>query len=411
MSLRKSPQRTPQMLAAARRNSRHSTGPVTPAAKRNVKLNALKHGAYVRDENQRQAMQALGEDPEKFEALREELRSAFAPGDAFFEKQIEDLAWLYWRRERLERTLSGLRRRALQGIERWQHRRRQEMADATFDASRHELINWNLASSEDRGVQLRLRLSYLGVLREEFKQGTYRPRQEVVFRSVYPAELGWRPQMIFALWYRFWTVVETAQKAAEDPHYVEFLRGMGELREPPGEAEHQELLRLLAEEMASAEEELAYEEKMNEERVAIERDACLAPQDDAWRILVRQEGSLDRSIDRKVRILLGLRKESARPASAPPGGRGDRQGEDFEGAGGSSPENAELVEVRGNTKMKEQSGNVIENKRPSTENQRGDGNVLEHRGGRPDPVGMAWKGEDGVGSEAPAGALPGAAAV
>jgi hypothetical protein len=194
------------------------------------------------------------------------------------------------------------------------------MADATFDASRHELINWNLASSEDPGVKLRLRLSYLGVLREEFKQGAYRERQEVVFKSVYPDELGWRPQMIYALWYRFWTVVETAQKAAEDPTYVDFLRGMGQLREPPGEAEHQELLRLLDEEMASAEEELAYEEKVNEERVAIERDACLAPQDDAWRILVRQESTLDRSIDRKVRILLGLRKESARPASAPPAG-------------------------------------------------------------------------------------------
>jgi hypothetical protein len=257
----------------------------------------LKHGAYVRDENQRQALQALGEDPEKFEALREELGSAFAPGDALWERQIEDLAWLYWRRGRLERTLSGLRRRALQEIEEWQHRRREEMAGATFEASQHELINWNLASSEDRGVKLRLRLSYLGVLREEFKQGTYRQRQGVVLESVYPEGMGWRPKLIYALWYRFWKVVETGQEAAKNPEYVEFMRETGQLGEPPGEAEQQELLRLLDEEMASTEEELAYEEKMNEERVAIERDACLAPQDDAWRILVRQEGSLDRSID------------------------------------------------------------------------------------------------------------------
>ena len=94
MSLRKAPQLTPQLLAASRRNARRSTGPRSPAAKQNSKLNALKHGAYVSDENQRQAMLALGEDPEQFQFLTHELRSAFGPGDALWEKQVEDLAWL-----------------------------------------------------------------------------------------------------------------------------------------------------------------------------------------------------------------------------------------------------------------------------------------------------------------------------
>jgi hypothetical protein len=62
MSLRKSPQLTPALLAAARRNARHSPGPRSAAAKQNVKLNALMHGAYVRDENRHKTMLALGED-------------------------------------------------------------------------------------------------------------------------------------------------------------------------------------------------------------------------------------------------------------------------------------------------------------------------------------------------------------
>ena len=41
MSLRKSPQLTPALLAAARNNAQHSTGPRSPAAKQNSKLNAL----------------------------------------------------------------------------------------------------------------------------------------------------------------------------------------------------------------------------------------------------------------------------------------------------------------------------------------------------------------------------------
>ena len=91
MSLRKSRQLTPQLLAAARQNAQHSTGPRSAAAKQNSKLNALKHGGYVSDENQRQSRlggMALGEDPQEFENLKQELRSALGPGDALWERQI-----------------------------------------------------------------------------------------------------------------------------------------------------------------------------------------------------------------------------------------------------------------------------------------------------------------------------------
>ena len=170
MSLRKSPQLTPGLLAAARRNAQHSTGPRSPAAKQNIKLNALKHGAYVTDENRRLAMQALGEDPQEFENLKQELMSALGPGDALWEKQVEDLTWLYCRRERLERAQAGLRRRALQGIDDWQHRRQQEMARVTFDASQHDMLDVHLSESTDRGVTLRRTLSFLHLLPYEFKE-------------------------------------------------------------------------------------------------------------------------------------------------------------------------------------------------------------------------------------------------
>ena len=151
MSLRKSPELTPALLAAARNNAQHSTGPRSPVAKQNSKLNALKHGAYVADENHTQAMLALGEDPEQLQTLTEELMSALGHGDALWEKQIEDLAWLYSRRERLERAEEGLRRRALQAVDDWQHRRQQEMERVTFDASQHEMLNVELSQSTDRG--------------------------------------------------------------------------------------------------------------------------------------------------------------------------------------------------------------------------------------------------------------------
>jgi len=360
MSLRKSPQLTPQLLAAARSNAQHSTGPRSPAAKQNSKLNALKHGAYVADENQRQAMRALGEDPQEFENLKQELMTTFGPGDALWGKQVDDLAWLYCRRERLQRAQEGLRRRALQGIDDWQHRRQQEMARVTFPASQHEMFNVDLSESTDRGVELRKMLSYLELLQEEVKQRTFRPRQYAVLEPFYRGMMGWRQGLIFRLLHRFSDPVYVAARQEEDEEFRQFLSKQDPACEPPGEPERQELLRLLEEEIASVREEFAYAEKGNEERVAIEREACLAPEGETWSMMLRQEAALDRSIDRKVRILLRLRKEYTDLPSAPAGEGDGARMENMEGV----PDNdimsyaSQGVEAGENLKMTERSGNV-----------------------------------------------------
>jgi hypothetical protein len=364
MSLRKSPQVTPALLAAARRNARHSTGPRSPAAKQNSKLNALKHGGYVADENHHQAMLALGEDPERLQTLTQELLSAFGPGDALWEKQIEDLAWLYWRRHRVERAQDGLKRRALQKIQDWQHRRRQQMARVTFDASQHEMLDVNLSESTDREVELRKTLSFLELVQEEVKQRSFRVRQYAVLESLYRGMTGWRPALIFRLLHRFSDPMYLDAQRADEEERQFLLRETGCAYEPPGEPERQELLRLLEEEIGGVREEFAYAEKANEERVAIERDACLAPEGETWRMMLRQEAALDRSIDRKVRILLRLRKDLTKPEVAPAGLDDGATTENIEDLPDSdiSSRNSQGMEMVEDSKMKERSGNVIENK-------------------------------------------------
>jgi hypothetical protein len=392
MSLRKSPQLTPQLLAAARQNAQHSTGPRSAAAKQNSKLNALKHGLYVSNENQHHAMRALGEDPEQFQTLTEELMSAFGPGDALWEKQIEDLAWLYWRRDRLERAQAGLKRRALQAIDDWQHRRQQEMARVTFDPSQHEMLDVNLSESTDRGVTLRRMLSFLELIREEVKQRTFRVRQYAVLESLYRDTIGWRQALIFSLLHRFGDPMYLeAQQADEEEQ--QYLRKMGFGYEPPGEPERQELLRLLEEEIASLREEFAYAEKANEERAAIERDACLAPEGETWRMMLRQEAALDRSIDRKVRILLRLRKEFTNLPVAPAGQDEGARTENLEEAFGSdiSPDNSQGGETVEDPKLKERSWNVYENKGPALSGPEQSGNVVENKGSCALNAGMLLK--------------------
>jgi hypothetical protein len=393
MSLRKSPELTPELLAATRQNARHSTGPRSPAAKQHSKVNALKHGAYVAEENYRPAMRALGEDPQGFENSKQELLSAFGPGDgdALWERQIEDLAWLYSRRDRLERAQEGLRRRALQGIDDWQHRRRQEMARVTFDASQHEMIDLGLSRSTDQGVRLRMTLSYLEVVQDEIKQRTFRVRQSAALEPLYKGMIGWRQALIFDLMYRFSDPAALAIQQHKNQEYREFLRKQGSEVDPPGEPERQELLRLLEEEIASVREEFEYAERANEERVAIERDACLAPEGETWSMLLRQEAALDRSIDRKVRILLRLRKELADLV-------GTRHGVSLhppdEGDGGRT-KNKEGVANSDNTsyhsrgregvetsKTTERRGNVFENKGSALHRREQSRNVTESRHSR-----------------------------
>jgi len=111
-------------------------------------------------------------------------------------------------------------------------------------------------------------------------------------------------------------------------------------------------------------EEFAYAEKANEERAAIERDACLAPEGETWRMMLRQEAALDRSIDRKVRILLRLRKESTNLPIAPAGRDDGGRMENIEEIPNSdiASDNSQSVGTVGDLKLSERRANVIENK-------------------------------------------------
>jgi hypothetical protein len=345
MSLRKPPELTPELLQAFRHNAQHATGPRSPAGKENVKMNALKHGFYSAAENHQLAMLALGEDPKEFEALEKQLMTTYGPGDTLWERQIEDLAKLYWRRGRLERMQTGVMRRALQEVEERQHRREIELANATFDPSHQEMLEVALAEPSDEGVRLRRILSTLGVIRclvaqtsavevcgSSVDSGTNRGPQDR--GSAQPSKDGPTSGTQSAIDNRQSTIGNGHSAIANHQSTMERLyRGMMgwrvarisrllRLRSDSSETDErqqgatpqarendlQELLRLLDEESAAVEQEFEYVEKLNAEKAAIERDACLAPVGDTWRMMLRQEGSLDRSIDRKVKIILGMRK-------------------------------------------------------------------------------------------------------
>jgi len=340
MSIRNSPQLTPQLLDAARSNARRSHGPRTAAGKQNSKMNGVKHGERSAPENHYAVMRALGEEPAQFEALKQELRDSFGAGDAFLDKQVDDLARLYWRRDRLERSQTGLMRRALLAVEEQQHRRRKEIEGASFEVG--QAINISMQAPADPAARLRLLLSFLGVIRVQVLARSFLAWQAAALQGFYGKKGGWRAARLGHLLSLFAeaavgaplvgaqadgegdvaTPLVAAQVEDEDDVDASLMGAEADgegghkgcpyvATEPADELRYNELVLLLEEERASVEEEFEYEEKLCEERAAIERDACLAPAGEEWRMMLRREESLDRAIDRKIKLLLSLRKAAA----------------------------------------------------------------------------------------------------
>ncbi len=331
MSLRKSTCLTPQRLTAARGNAQHSTGPRSEAGKQRMRMNALKHGCNAAPENEAAVMRALGEDPERYAALQRELATTYGPGDALWDRQLADLGRLYWRRNRIERMETGLMRRALQAVEELQRTRRDQIAAATFDASSSLATDPKLAVPTEPCARLRQQLSRLGAIHEQLRQGVVTSEQKYTIRNFLGTVPGWRPARIDQLMWMF------GNRAYYQAHNEK--QGLNDLvNQMGGEANvdtlWRELLRLLEEEIAALKAAFEEEVAVQEENDAIERDACLAPAGETWEMLLRQEAALDRSIDRKVRIILTMRQEHARlgrggSRTAPTGEPEDRAAEEL----------------------------------------------------------------------------------
>ena len=77
-----------------RENAKKSSGPKTAEGKAASSKNALKHGIYSK------FACIPGEDPEKLDALREDLRAEHQPASLTEEMLVDELAHHYWRIKR-----------------------------------------------------------------------------------------------------------------------------------------------------------------------------------------------------------------------------------------------------------------------------------------------------------------------
>jgi len=91
-----------KQLAANRTNAQRSTGPRTPAGKRTVSRNPIKHGICATD-----IVASASERIEDFEALRSALAEDLLPEGALENLLVEQIATLNWRLRRILRAEAG----------------------------------------------------------------------------------------------------------------------------------------------------------------------------------------------------------------------------------------------------------------------------------------------------------------
>ncbi len=310
MSLRKSTCLTPQRLTAARGNAQHSTGPRSEAGKERMKMNALQHGCDAAPENEAAVMRALGEDPERYAALQRELATSYGPGDALWDRQIADLGKLYWRRNRIERMETGLMRRALLAVE---ERRR---GPPRPDRRRHlRCLEFSRHRPQTARAHPAVRAPAPAISRWAAI------REQLPARGCHPHAVSRNPE---AFWGQSRAGGRRGSPPDVDVQQSGLLAGRRTTRKAAERCEGTIGRRggcggSLAGTAAPAGGRdrgggggVRGGDEVQEEKDEIERDSCLAPAGETWEMLLRQEAALDRSIDRKVRIILTMRQEHAR---------------------------------------------------------------------------------------------------
>ncbi len=337
---------TPERLAANRRNARRSTGPRTPEGKARVAENSLKHGLYRSP--QRKSLEALGESAKEFEALRRGLEEEWQPSTWTEGRLVKNLAGLLWRLERARRAQEGVTARRVELLEIERARRRSSTGRQVFEGSELDVRLKGLRKVEDSPGKFEEALIYLVGLLGQVERRDFSEYPEGILKVLYGHIPTWRGARIARV---FRSVVKPAPArppggrpgepaAAGDPAYagppVEASPA------PPPEKTVAHLESLLREEIEQVQNEYELYKQEHVEISPALRDSCLAPFPQSateWTLLIRQENSLLRHIDRTVKLLVALKRKR-------PGALGHSEG------GDSEPEKSSRLTRRAGKKKK-----------------------------------------------------------
>jgi len=287
MALTKAPIVTEKKAAANRQNAQHSTGPRTEAGKQNSSLNGLVHGLYSNTRTYA-AMVALGENPLDFERLRARLGGTWGYGfDPLMDVEIDEFAWLLWRKQRVEVARdSMLVARKEQADTEGRRRQREHLRD-TVDLE--EAARIGLRRMKDSPAAYEQTLVTLNLLKEDAERREFANDHLGHMLYLYgeePTDRGLTIKNLFR----------------ELAHPEEETMGWSAKRQ------REVLLAAIELETQEVAAEYALYRRDHIELTPAVRGAMLAADKESkW--IIREAATLDRAIDRKIKLLLELRKD------------------------------------------------------------------------------------------------------
>jgi ribosomal protein L44E len=282
--------------------ARRSGGPRTAEGKRRSCRNARRHGLYTDERFLEGAALELGDDPRQFQRLLNGLIGARRPVGALEMALVEDIALVLCKKARADRSelavqVSNLHQHDLE-------RRKQmiQVGHANSEASEWDVREHGLRRGLSSPGQYEQVLGLLGTLMAMIDFNEF-DRMKEAMRTLYGTEHTLRGAEMDTLRYKL---------SRTEPQDETF--------EPAKKA----MMGLVAEELAAVgrEYEIFLHEHVENTRSA--RMAATAPSQAQWAVIIRQQNSLDRQLERKIRSLMELqqeRKSEAREsleASSPP---------------------------------------------------------------------------------------------
>jgi hypothetical protein len=281
---------TAAVLAANQANSAASTGPATEAGKEQSKMNAFKSGKYARRPDPVELL--LKGHTEEEEAERQELRAAmvrcYQPPDDFGRLQAEELADLQFEVCRMERAWEVVLARERELLELEQRKRALRLkARGAEQAHTREIYKSGLANQPDSPGKFREMLEVL----ESLVRQDWSARDVHFFLDRLYGD-SWRGVRLNRAFTR---AEESENDEAHERAERDFVL----------EAERE--IELVREELAICEQEQGPLSAAGEAARLLE-----AMGSRKWSSMRQREMFLRRSIDRKVQVLIDLRREANR---------------------------------------------------------------------------------------------------
>jgi hypothetical protein len=279
---------TPRMAEANHQNAQNSTGPRTPEGKKNVTLNALKHGLYGKISPE--LLMAVGEDPKVFERLRADHRESFYPFTPTQHMLCDELALLRWGRLRNQRAQTAQinSKREEQETDIDELRRQYNHDGMSFN--RAEVLEKGMANMPDCPAKFEQMLVSLKVLLEQVENKEFKVDASPTLRLLYGQQPSLRANFFFRC-------LQAAQK--------------------PDKSEYVQLHDDLIDEQIQWNQRYQFYVRRNVEISTARRNLCFAPTEKVWTLLLRQEAYSDRQIERKTRLLWAMQEEDLRRKGDP----------------------------------------------------------------------------------------------